>query len=448
VTNIPDAEARRLRRILIVALGILCLIVVLIAAAAPFLNQRLTNYIEGLRFRAALEQETARGLHFLSSEFASIRRTGLLSAQSESFNARDGRKAMTTLDAERITARFNPLGVFLRRWQIDDLQIERGKIGIQVYEPKPEPPPARPWYFFLLPNRVYLKCVWSDNVDVRWPTRAEEGGIFRTHLLITPHGRDFEYRATSGILKNPQMPELAVRQIHLLITKTLFSLFTLDLNSGEGSIHGEGTTAISGEKHADFSFKWNDVPVREWLPKTWSGDFDGAATGDLHWTGNDYRLAAATMTGAVDVKGGRVGNLKLFDQIATVTNRKDLAQLELDECKARFKWHQGDCELNDIALEQAGKFRIEGMVSFSEHSLGGTLQIGLAPDYLDWLPHPEEVFPRRNGRYLWTTVHLSGTLQSPRQDLSPRLVQALADSPGALLGAAFRALGVWLRSQR
>jgi len=84
------------------------------------------------------------------------------------------------------------------------------------------------------------------------------------------------------------------------------------------------------------------------------------------------------------------------------------------------------------------------MVSFSKQSLGGTLEIGFAPEYLNWLPHPEEVFTRKNGNYLWTTVHLSGTLESPQQDLSPRLIEALKESPGNLLGAAFRALRVWL----
>jgi hypothetical protein len=83
-----------------------------------------------------------------------------------------------------------------------------------------------------------------------------------------------------------------------------------------------------------------------------------------------------------------------------------------------------------------------------ERALGGTLEIGLTTNYLDWLPHPEEVFTRESGGYLWTTVHLSGTLQSPQQDLSPRLIQALTESPGALLGATFRALGAWLREQR
>jgi len=241
---------------------------------------------------------------------------------------------------------------------------------------------------------------------------------------------------------------VAVRQVHLLITKKVFTLYNLDLNSGNGSIHGQGATAISGEKHADFLFNWNDLPVREWVPKTWNGNFAGAATGDLHWTGNDYKLAAATIIGVVRVKNGRVSDLKFLDAIAAVTKHEDFAQLDLDLCRARFRWHEGDCELSDIVIEQSGKVRMEGAISFSDRSLGGTLQIGLTRQYLDWLPHPEEVFTREAGGYLWTTVHLSGTLQSPQQDLSPRLVQVLTESPGALLGAAFRALGEWLRSQR
>jgi hypothetical protein len=434
-------------RLLIIVCAIAA-IATAIAITVVLINSAVTRYLEGPRFRVALEQETAQGLHFPSSEFASIQRNGLLSAQSESFTARDGRKAITRLDAQGITARFNPLSVLLRRWQIDDLHIERGQIGIHVYEPKPEPRPARPWYFLFLPDRVYLKRVWSDHVDLTWPMRGDKGGIFETRLVITPHGRDFEYRANGGTLKNPFAPHLAVRQVHLLITKKLFTLYNLDLDSGDGSIHGEGTTAISGEKHADFAFNWNDVPLREWVPKTWSGNFTGAATGDLHWTGNDYKLAATTMIGAFSVKGGRVRDLKFLNTIAAVTNRNDLAQLDLDMCRARFWWREGDCELNDIALEQAGKFRIRGAVSFSDRSLGGTLQIGISSRYLAWLPHPEEVFPRKAGGYLWTTVHLSGTLESPRQDLSPRLVQALTDSPGTLLGAAFRLLGEWLHGYR
>src|SRR2546421_8814981 len=131
-------QNRSRKRWLLVITSAICALVVAFVIMVWLVNPALTRYVESPRFRAELEKETAKGLHFPSSEFAPIRRTGSLSARSETFHAHQGRKAMTSFDAKGIAARFNPLGVFLRRWQIDDLPINRAEIGIQVYEPKPE----------------------------------------------------------------------------------------------------------------------------------------------------------------------------------------------------------------------------------------------------------------------------------------------------------------------
>jgi hypothetical protein len=56
------------------------------------------------------------------------------------------------------------------------------------------------------------------------------------------------------------------------------------------------------------------------------------------------------------------------------------------------------------------------------------------------------VFTRERDGYLWTTVHLSGTVEEPRQDLSPRIIEALQESPGAYLGLLFRQFGEWLKN--
>ena len=102
---IPNMAARRLwrglgkrsagsLRILLVALGILCLIVILITAATPFiisrLNARLTSYIESDAFRAEMEKETAKGLHFASGHYGPIKRTATWTAETARFQAKDG----------------------------------------------------------------------------------------------------------------------------------------------------------------------------------------------------------------------------------------------------------------------------------------------------------------------------------------------------------------------
>jgi hypothetical protein len=77
--------------------------------------------------------------------------------------------------------------------------------------------------------------------------------------------------------------------------------------------------------------------------------------------------------------------------------------------------------------------------------LRGTVRLGLTREYLDWLPNPEEVFSRRQSGYLWTNVHLSGTIDEPGQDLSPRIIELFKQSPGAYLGLLFRQFESWLK---
>ena len=164
------------------AIATVAILLILGAIGIAWLNPRLTHHIESDHFRAELAKETAKGLHFPSGQYAPIHRTGFLSATSDGFRARNGCKAMKSMDAHGITARFNPLGFFLRRWQLDDVHIRSGEVEIQTYAPTPEPSPAKPWFHIFLPQRVYLKLVESEPADVTWCFRGEKGdGAFIGH---------------------------------------------------------------------------------------------------------------------------------------------------------------------------------------------------------------------------------------------------------------------------
>lgn len=438
-------KRNRLRKAGRIAGAIVALLLVLGAVALWFLNPSLTRYIESDAFRAELEKQTAKGLHFPASKYAGVRRTGLLSATADSFAADDGEKAMTKIDAHRITARFNPLAVFLRRWQIDDLQIDRGEVGIQTYEPQPTPTPAKPWYHPILPQRVYLRRVTADPADITWKMQGKKGGIFDTRLVITPRGRDFNYEATGGTLRNPLVPEVALRETYLTVTKEIFRLHSLVLASGDGLIFAKGEAETRDDKAIDFEIKWDRLPLRAWLPEKWPGAYRGTAEGELRWTGRDFKLETTKIEGHIRLHAAQLSGVAFLEKIAVITRRDDLRQLTLDQASAHFTMDQGNGELRDLALEDKGKFRVEGRITFSKSSLGGALQLGVAPVYLEWLPNFEEVFPRADGGYRWTTVRLSGSPDNPGQDLSPRILDALDDNPFAFLATGLRALGVWLK---
>src|SRR3954447_26337527 len=100
---------------------------------------------------------------------------------------------------------------------------------------------------------------------------------------------------------------------------------------------------------------------------------------------------------------------------------------------ARFCLALPEIEIKDITIEEKRKFRIEGEISVKRRVLHGSIKLGLTREYLDWLPNAEEVFSQRSGDYLWTNVHLSGTVDEPRQDLSERIIELFKETPDTYL---------------
>jgi hypothetical protein len=422
---------------------------ILAAIGIAWLNPQLTHYVEGDHFRAELEKETAKGLHFPNGQYAPIHRTGFLSATSDGFRANNGRKAMKSMDAHGITAKFNPFGIFCQRWQLDEVRIQSGEVEIQTYAPTPEPSSAKPWFHIFLPRRVYLKLVESEPADVIWRFRGEKGGFFGTRLEITPHGRDFNYQASGGTLKMALIPNLQLRDTHLLITKKLLTLYNLDLQSGGdaiGRIHAEGTAGTSEDRSVDFNFSFERIPVEEWLPRQWRDHVRGEASGKILWRGKNPKLESSTGEATLHVDGGRIIELPFLENLAKITNERALERLTLNDCSFTLVWNYPRAEIKNIAIEEKGKFRAEGTIQVEKKALSGAIELGVARYLLDWLPKPEEVFPHEHDGYRWTTVHLSGTIDAPQQDLSPRIMEVLKENPGAALGLLLRQFGEWLKN--
>jgi hypothetical protein len=437
------------RKLLILAAAIAIFFVIAFAASVVlFFSPLLTRYVEGDAFRVAMEEETAKGLHFPHARYAPIRRTGALTAQSDTFKADNGQKAMKSLVAHGVTAKFDPWGAFVRQWRFDDVHVQSGDVEIQIYEAHPEPVRPKPWFAIFLPNRVCLEKIESEQANITWRFRGERAGFFGTQLLITPNGRDFEYVATGGRLKMVPVPDLDLRHTHILITKTLLTLYDLDLASdsrGDESIRAQGHAGLGQDKSIDVKANFNSVPIRQWLPAEWKGRLTGSAFGDIHWTGKDPKLESSSGEGSLHVPNARVDEIPLLNKLAELARKKSFERLDLNECSLGFAWRYPEIDIKDITVEEKGKFRIEGEISIKRRLLRGTIGLGLTREYLDWLPNPEEVFSRRSSGYLWTDVHLSGTIDEPRQDLSQRIVELFKESPGAYLGLLFRQFGDWLK---
>jgi hypothetical protein len=439
-----------LRRKLLICAAAIAIFVVIVAATGMivFFSPLATRYIEGDTFRVAMETETANGLHFPTGHYSPIRRTSTLTAQAESVEASNGERALKFVDAHTITARFDPWGVFIRQWRFNEIHVKSGEVEIQIYEANPEEVTPKPWFAIFLPNRVYIKRIQSEHCNVTWQFRGERAGIFGTQLLITPNGRDFNYAATGGKLKMALLPELYLHRANVLITKTLVSVNDIDLASDErnkGSVRGKGTAGIGKDRSIGFGANFESVPIRGWLPYKWKEHFSGNASGSVYWMGVNPKLENSSGEGSLRVQDARADNLPYLEKLAELAHEKSFEHLELTECSLKFSWRYPSIEIKNIALEEKGKFRVEGAISIDHRALRGAIQLGVARKHLDWLPNREEVFSGQRGGYLWTSVHLSGTLDQPKQDLSPRIIELFKESPGAYLQLLFRQFEDWLK---
>jgi hypothetical protein len=410
----------------------------------PLVNWRLTAYVEGEAFRKELDKQTSKGLHF-QGHYETIRRTGLLTARAERFAGKDGEKAIKTISTGAVSAKFNPWGIFLRRWQLDYIKIPSGTAEIQTYEPKPESKPPNPWYAVFLPGRVYLKEVVCDLADVTWKLRGRKAGFFQTRLLITPYGRDFEYRANGGVMKTGMVPDLALRQTHLLITKEWLTLYELELApspESDGRIRVTGHAGMKEDKSVSAEMSFSGIPVDPWIPNAWATLLQGVASGDLLWQGGDMRLESSSGRGAFRIEGGEVARAPFLEEAANLTGKK-IEQIKLSRFSLNFEWKYPRVQIREIEIEADGVFRLQGAVRIENRALSGSLRFGATREYLEWLPKAEQVFAQERDGYLWTTVNLAGTIEDPHEDLSPRVAELLKKSPGAAIGIFFRKMGEW-----
>jgi hypothetical protein len=419
--------------------------VALMAAAIILLNPQLTRYVESEAFRRELDKQTSKGLHF-QGRYEAIKRTSFLSASTEGFTGENGVKAFRTMSTGKVDAKFNPWGILLRRWQLDYIRIPSGRAEIQKYEPKPENKPPKPWYAVFLPDRVYLEEVICDSADVTWQLCGRQAGFFKTRLLITPHGRDFEYRASGGTMKTGMVPDLTLRQLHLLITKELLTVYDLQLApspESEGRIQIKGQAGLKQDKSLSATMNFSGVPVGPWIPDAWANLFRGVAAGEVLWEGQDMTLESSSGHGAFRIEGGRVSGAPFLDQAAVLTGKESIEQIKVSRFSFEFEWKYPRAEIRQIDIEAEGAFCLKGAVLVDNQNLRGSVQLGATPKFLEWLPRAEEIFAEQRDGYLWTTVNLAGTVQRPREDLSPRVAKLLKRSPGAALGIFFRQVGEW-----
>jgi len=192
------------------------------------------------------------------------------------------------------------------------------------------------------------------------------------------------------------------------------------------------------------------VPVSEFLSETWQPHLSGTLDGKIELTGT--RGSLPQWHADLALKGGVLNSLPVLDKLATYTRMERFKRLVLDIATATVRPNPGGgTRWEKIVVQSNGLMRIEGTLTLLPGDLiEGDFMVGVTPETLRWIPGAQSVIfvekhPSGPPGLNWARVKIAGSLASPQEDLSSRLIGAagmslILDTPGAVVNKAAETL--------
>ena len=393
------------------------------------------NYLRSEEFRRFVSRATAKTLH-ADGEFAPLHFTGM-NIYSDGFKARGSDRAVfASLAIEQIRADLSLRRWRERVWQIDnleaqrvDLQFDGSRIALaetpRETRVKPSTKPGSGW----LPNRVEIGTASVQEVNLGWGETGKDAGSVRgIHLVATARDGAWEFVGNGGHLEHGGLPGLELETLRVLYRAP--TLYVQDARLRRGAT---GSVNVDGEVRFGEAIKLRGklagIDVAPFLSNDWRVRLHGKLGGEVRVQGPLSSANPPVISGSLELTEGQIEALPVLDEIALFTRLQQYKRLALSRVSADFRQENGVLSATNFIAESAGLIRVEGGFTVASGQITGLFQVGVTPSSLQWLPGSQDrVFTETRAGYVWTPVRLSGPLDSPGEDLSPRLVTAATDA--------------------
>lgn len=347
---------------------------------------------------------------------------------------------LTAFNADQVRAAFDLGALWHRVWRVETLDVERvsaelGTNSAQKTAPSQPTPdkvaaPGADAYPLasLLPNRMQIGELHVVDFSLKWS--ADQPGMTgqlanaRLSARMLGNVKNWEVDGHGGTLSQAGLPAVAMDDFTLKSTEE--SIFITRANGRPkpgGKLEISGKQALAGARQLDLDLDLNGVPVEEFLPPDWRGRLHGKATGNVRVSGSADDARSWRSSGHVELREGRLEALPVLDQLALFAATARYRQTVVQKGSVDFTWTPDLLQVRNLVIESDGLLRIEGDFSVRAQQIDGLFRVGVAVSSVRWVSQiGAAVFdlPSRDG-YAWTTMHLTGPVNNPHEDLSGRL---------------------------
>lgn len=374
----------------------------------------------------------------LAGDFQPLTWSGFSVFSSGYSGVREGNGPIAGVELDRIRAELRLASLFRGLWEIPEITVERlvldltppprGPDGRLPEEPpgvaldiKPSPGLA------LLPREVKIGRIVCRDTTLSWP--SDTGGVSTLQgakVTAEPDGPTWIFRVEGGRLKAPGFPEMRVESGLVRLNAGDFLFLESRLaDGGAGRAEVRGKVELSGVKKLEMHVNFRDVDVEPFLDADWRKRFTGRAEGDLRVVGTTGSPDSLQIQGPVRLRGAQLEALPILNTVALLTQTQEFRTLRFQRAEGRVEWSPGSLTLSDLDVESELLLKLAGQIRTEGERLSGDLVVGTTPKAVRMIPGAtEKVFTTVRDGYVWTPVTLSGTVDAPKEDLTPRLQQA------------------------
>ena len=265
-----------------------------------------------------------------------------------------------------------------------------------------------------------------DILAERFSFRHEDGAEWRirdTRARLRYDKETWSFSASGGLLELPGWPALEIERLTGEQQGRAWRISSFALKNGEGALAGSATLEagnLSGE------FSWQDFRIDGFLPQKAGDYFTARSSGDAV-------LEHGELRGQMKLAGAETRNLPALVKLASIFTGEDYSTVPWESFRFEFaRRPDGSFTFTNLAAESPKGLAIRGSGTTDAESLAADLQLGVRRQGRPWLvAFMPILFRDEKEGYLWTPVKVGGTPAAPTEDLTTRVVAALAVAPAA-----------------
>ncbi|MEM6911115.1 MAG: hypothetical protein AAF555_05975 [Verrucomicrobiota bacterium] len=399
----------------------------------------LQGYLRGDEFRRLLEREIGKPTRS-KAQLSPLTWQGnsQISADELFLEGKEG-AVFSRLRLKQVRAVMDLGAVREGFWKLDSLDTSLAELD---FSPERLPQEARPssastkvasspaWYQRFLPSEFVFERFSAERFRLVFPTAddlwlLEEGRLLLRPSPVAPRAQ--ELSVVGGKVRGPGLRPWQLESAKLQLSPDSLLLLASSLRAYGGDWEMTGELEWGDPASLELFGDFKNLPVGEVIPEDWKQRLSGTLAGEFRLRRTLAADRLSSYRGQIELRDGVLTALPILDQIASYTRVEQFRRLTLDEASCRFVQQGRALRMDDIVLSHQGLFRLTGRLDVVDRNLTGLFRLGVTPGTLSNIPGAEaKVFTQEEGGYRWTDIAVSGTLEDPDQDLTPRLYAAAA----------------------